>query len=92
MQLFGYQVPLVVVLVGIAFAYATNYPLLRVFYGSPDFKHGSWRDRVLWGIGLLIPVSGVIILLLAAVFTFLIIAFMVAQIEITAAIDRLNPI
>lgn len=76
MHLFGLHLPLVVVIaIGIAVAYAINYLILKTLYCNPDFLRYKWRQRLLWGIGL-IPVSGIIILGLAvvvAIFVFVVV-------------------
>lgn len=91
MHLLGRLVLLDVVVVGITAVYVTNYFLLRALYDRPDFTKCNWRQRLLWGVGLVIPVAGVAVLLLATVVVILVFAIVFFGLLINGAARRSNP-
>jgi hypothetical protein len=90
MHLFGHDVPLaVVIVVGAAVAYVANYLILKALYGcSPDFTKCDWRQRLLWGIGLFIPISGVAMLVFATVVVILVFTLISLSLLINAVAHR----
>lgn len=90
MHLFGHLVLLYAVVVGIGIVYLANYFILRMLYGRPNFPSSGWRQRLLWGAGLVVPVAGIIILVFFTLVTILVLAVIFLCLSIGATTRRSN--
>jgi Mn2+/Fe2+ NRAMP family transporter len=89
MHLLGQLVLLHAAVVGVGVVYTANYLILRMLYGRPNFPSSGWRQRLLWGVGLIVPVAGIVILVLTTVVVILV--FAVVFLMIGAMARRSNP-